>query len=88
MVRKRYTGPIVDVSFDGEICQHAAECVRGMPEVYDTAKRPWINMERVDTQELADKFRNVTKRCPSGALQLHEHEIDAAERQKNSSTFR
>jgi len=33
MTRRFYTGPVIDVSFDGEICQHAAECVRGVPEV-------------------------------------------------------
>ena len=40
MARKTYTGPIVDVSFDGEICMHAAECVRGMPTVFDPTARP------------------------------------------------
>lgn len=75
MVRKLYVGPVLDVSFDAAICIHAAECVRGMPEVYDTSKRPWINSDAVNTPELADEFRKVTLRCPSGALQLHEHEI-------------
>lgn len=36
VTRKLYTGPIVDVSFDLEVCQHSANCVRGMPEVFDT----------------------------------------------------
>lgn len=74
MTRKMYRGPLLDVSFDGAICQHAAECVRGMPAVYNTANRPWIAMDEVDTPEKAAKFREVTLRCPSGALQLHEHE--------------
>lgn len=73
MARKLYTGPIVDVSFDLDVCQHAAECVRGMPEVYDTSKRPWINAGYADTPERAARLREVTRRCPSGALQLHEH---------------
>lgn len=73
MVRKLYTGPLVNVSFDGEICQHAAECVRGMPEVFDTSKRPWIDPEMADTSELADKLREVIRRCPSGALNVEEH---------------
>ena len=79
MARKLYPGPIVDVSFDNEICQHAAECVHGMPEVYDTSQRPWINMRRVDTPEKAELFREVTRRCPSGALQIHEHEPRASD---------
>ena len=43
MARKLYTGPLVNVSFDLDVCQHAAECVRGMPSVFDTGKRPWID---------------------------------------------
>lgn len=76
MARKRYTGPIMDISFDGDLCQHAAECVRGMPEVFDTAKRPWINPEVADTAALADHLREVIRRCPSGALRIEEHAPD------------
>lgn len=77
MTRKRYTGPILDVSFDGAICEHAAECVRGMPTVFDTAKRPWINPEAANTEELAEHLREVIRLCPSGALHIEEHETIA-----------
>jgi uncharacterized Fe-S cluster protein YjdI len=73
MARKLYTGPITDVTFDLEMCRHAAECVRGMPEVFDTHKRPWINPEVANTPTLADKLREVIGRCPSGALEVAEH---------------
>jgi uncharacterized Fe-S cluster protein YjdI len=73
MTRKTYRGPLVDVSFDGEVCRHAAECVRGMPEVFDTTARPWINPEVARTADLADKLREVVGRCPSGALATVEH---------------
>jgi len=73
MTRKTYTGPIVDVSFDGSICQHAAECVRGMPSVFDTSARPWIDPEHARTSELAEELRVVIGRCPSGALEIVEH---------------
>ena len=73
MTRKTYTGPILDVSFDAEVCRHAAECVRGMPEVFDTAKRPWINPEVAATADLADHLRLVVGRCPSGALRIIHH---------------
>lgn len=79
MTRKLYTGPIVDVSYDGAVCEHAAECIRGMPSVFDTAKRPWINPEHADTPELADKLREVIRRCPSGALHIEEHDRPHAE---------
>ncbi|MGV8909013.1 MAG: (4Fe-4S)-binding protein [Propionicimonas sp.] len=72
MTRKEYRGPIIDVSFDPEVCRHAAECVRGMPEVFDTSKRPWINPTRADTPALAEHLRQVVGRCPSGALGIVE----------------
>ncbi|WOQ15768.1 (4Fe-4S)-binding protein [Raineyella sp. W15-4] len=70
MTRKLYTGRLVDVSFDGEICQHAAECVRGMPEVFNTRARPWINLEPAATPEGAAQLIAVVGRCPSGALKI------------------
>jgi predicted GNAT family acetyltransferase/uncharacterized Fe-S cluster protein YjdI len=73
MARKTYTGPLVDVSFDLEVCQHAAECVRGLPEVFNTQARPWINAEWADTRERAQSVRDVVARCPSGALHIEEH---------------
>lgn len=72
-MRKTYTGPLVDVSFDGEICAHAAECVRGMPAVFDPTARPWINPEVASSAEAADQLRAVVQRCPSGALEIVEH---------------
>ncbi|MGC4106389.1 MAG: (4Fe-4S)-binding protein [Thermomicrobiales bacterium] len=68
----------MNVSFDGAVCEHAAECVRGMPEVFDTAKRPWINPEVANTPERADHLRDVIRRCPSGALRIEEHDATEA----------
>ncbi|HEX7806361.1 MAG TPA: (4Fe-4S)-binding protein [Cellulomonas sp.] len=73
MTSKVYRGPLVDVSFDREVCRHAAECVRGMPDVFDTSARPWINPEVAGTTDLANRLREVVGRCPSGALAIVEH---------------
>lgn len=74
MTRKLYTGPLVNVSFDGAVCEHAAECVRGMPAVFNTARRPWIDPGVADTRDKADMVRDVVGRCPSGALRILEHD--------------
>lgn len=63
-MRKSYHGDGIDVTFDAKRCLHAAECVRGLPEVFDVKKRPWINPEGVDAEAVAE----VVRRCPSGAL--------------------
>ncbi len=64
--RKPYRGRDVVVSFDPAVCRHAAECVRGLPEVFDTAKRPWIQPDNADAARVIE----VVGRCPSGALRI------------------
>jgi uncharacterized Fe-S cluster protein YjdI len=61
---KRYDGEQIEVTYDVRRCLHAAECVRGMPLVFDTAKRPWIAPDAGDAEALAA----VIRRCPTGAL--------------------
>lgn len=64
--RKAYEGHDVIVSFDTAVCQHAAECVRGLPTVFDTHRRPWIDPDGAS----ADEVIEVVGRCPSGALRV------------------
>jgi uncharacterized Fe-S cluster protein YjdI/CDGSH-type Zn-finger protein len=64
---RRYAGAGVAVSFEAARCLHAAECVRGLPEVFDTARRPWISPDGAPPEVVAE----VVRRCPSGALQYH-----------------
>lgn len=54
------------VTWDAARCIHAAECVRGLPEAFDPAAKPWIRPEAADAASLAD----VVNRCPSGALRM------------------
>jgi uncharacterized Fe-S cluster protein YjdI len=39
---RAYTAPGVRVFYDRGRCLHFAECVRGLPQVFDVEKRPWI----------------------------------------------
>ena len=61
---RAYTAPEVTVYYDRGRCLHFAECVRGLPEVFDLKKRPWIQPENASAEEVAE----VVRRCPSGAL--------------------
>lgn len=63
--RRTYENDVVSVSFDADKCTHAALCVKGLPEVFDVNKRPWINVEGADPDAIIDQV----KKCPSGALQ-------------------
>ena len=61
---KRYTGREIEVTYDPVRCLHAAECVRGLPMVFDTSRRPWVEPDGADAEVLAA----VIERCPTGAL--------------------
>jgi uncharacterized Fe-S cluster protein YjdI/CDGSH-type Zn-finger protein len=54
----------IEVSFDPNLCSHAANCLRGLPEVFNLQARPWIQPEHATAEQLAE----VILRCPSGAL--------------------
>lgn len=68
-MRKTYAGREVDVSFDPEVCIHSGNCVRGLPAVFDTKRKPWIAPDAA----AADDVVAQVKRCPSGALQFERH---------------
>ncbi|AUH38913.1 (4Fe-4S)-binding protein [Streptomyces sp. CMB-StM0423] len=63
--KKSYEGKSITVTFEAGRCLHAAECVHGLPEVFDPDARPWIRPDGAEAERLAE----VVRRCPSGALQ-------------------
>ncbi len=54
------------VDFSPSRCIHAEECVRGLPEVFDTSKRPWVDPAQAEAAAIVD----VVEKCPTGALQF------------------
>ena len=73
--RKRYRGEAGDVSFDPARCRHAAECLRGLPAVFDAKRRPWILPDGAQPDDVV----RVVARCPTGALRTHPTEPTARE---------
>ncbi|MFF0273715.1 (4Fe-4S)-binding protein [Streptomyces sp. NPDC004330] len=61
---KEYEGEGITVTFEPRRCLHAAECVRGLPEVFDLSRRPWVLPDAAEAGLVAE----VVRRCPSGAL--------------------
>ncbi|MEV0532963.1 (4Fe-4S)-binding protein [Kitasatospora sp. NPDC050463] len=75
---RTYEGAGIAVTFDPQVCRHAAECVRGLPSVFDTARRPWISPDAAEPGLVAE----VVRRCPTGALtyRLADGDPEAPER--------
>jgi CDGSH-type Zn-finger protein/uncharacterized Fe-S cluster protein YjdI len=66
-VRERviqYKGKNIVVKFSIDRCTHVAECIMGLPDVFDVRRRPWIDADAASADEIAE----VILRCPTGAL--------------------
>ena len=61
---REYTNDQITVLWDAERCVHSGNCVRGLPQVFDVHKRPWISIDAAEAGAIAE----VITRCPSGAL--------------------
>ena len=61
---RKYEHGDLTVEYSVARCIHAAECVRGLPAVFDPKRRPWIDPSRAD----AGAVTEVVQRCPTGAL--------------------
>lgn len=59
-----YSNDAITVHWHPEKCIHSGNCVRGLPGVFDTKRRPWIDVNGAD----ADRVQAQVERCPSGAL--------------------
>lgn len=71
----RYTGDGIEVTWDKKRCIHAAECIRGLPAVFDTSERPWVQPEEAPNEDVAA----VIHRCPTGALHYRREQGPAEE---------
>lgn len=77
---KAYVGKTITIHDNRRICSHSAECLNGLPKVFDSCKKPWINVDGADASEIIA----VIERCPSGALSYtinDEHHVDWGDEQ-------
>lgn len=61
---KKYTNGELTVVWKPELCIHSTVCWKGLKNVFNPTKRPWISMEGENTQAIAEQV----SKCPSGAL--------------------
>ena len=61
---KEYGNGEITVFWKAELCIHSANCLIGLPEVFTSRKRPWINVHAADSKEIM----KIVDTCPSRAL--------------------
>lgn len=62
--KKEYSTGEVTVYWRSELCIHSANCIMALPGVFNTRKRPWINVNGGSTKEIIE----TVDTCPSRAL--------------------
>lgn len=65
--KREYSNGEVTIVWEPEACIHSAICAKGLPNVFRPKVRPWIRIEKAETEDLV----NQVKRCPSGALSFY-----------------
>jgi uncharacterized Fe-S cluster protein YjdI len=63
-ITKTYSNGEVTIIWKPSLCIHSAICFKGLGEVFDPRKRPWITPENSTTEKIIEQV----KKCPSGAL--------------------
>lgn len=78
----RYRGKEIEVTFDAKRCIHSAECVRGLPLVFDTSRTPWVLPDSASSAEVAA----IVRRCPTGALHYNHVDTNLSEPTPSENT--
>ncbi|MGD9932603.1 MAG: (4Fe-4S)-binding protein [Dehalococcoidia bacterium] len=61
---QRYEAGDLAVTFDPNLCIHAARCLQRLPEVFDVGRRDWVRPDAAPAEDVEAAIRA----CPSGAL--------------------
>lgn len=63
-MKKIYANKRIRVFWEPEKCTHSTNCLRGLPQVFDASKKPWVDIDAAE----AEAIKRCIDTCPSGAL--------------------
>lgn len=63
-VTKEYKKDDLTIVWQPKKCIHSEKCWRGLPEVFQYGKKPWVNPDGADKETIMARI----EQCPSGAL--------------------
>ena len=65
-VEREYRTDQIVVYWEPKLCIHTGNCLRGLHQVFNIRRRPWVNVTAASPDEIAA----VIQRCPTGALRF------------------
>ena len=77
-----YSSDGITVTYDAKRCIHAAECVHGVPGVFDPNRKPWIDASKGAPGAIAE----TVLKCPTGALHFERHDGGESEAPPDSNS--
>jgi len=69
-MKRVYHNDKITVYWDSDKCTHSAVCISCLPDVFNIRKRPWVNINQADAEEI----KRTIDKCPSGALSYKLHQ--------------
>ncbi len=83
-ITKKYSNGEMTIVWKPSECIHSGICFRGLGEVFDPRKRPWITIEKAPTERIVQQVKN----CPSGALSYYlDRDVDETSIKIESETI-
>jgi len=61
-----YINGEITVVWKPDVCIHSGICFKGLPQVFDPRRKPWIDISKTDSLRIIEQVKN----CPSGALSI------------------
>jgi uncharacterized Fe-S cluster protein YjdI len=63
---REYATDEIVVEWHPTLCFHSQNCVNALPQVFDSSRRPWIDVNAASAEEIED----AVDACPSAALRI------------------
>ena len=60
----KYNNGDITIIWKPDACIHSTHCWKGLREVFDPTRRPWIEPQAATSERIIEQI----KKCPSGAL--------------------
>ena len=82
-VERAYGNEQIAVYWEPKLCIHSAHCIRGLPQVFNPAARPWVAIDAATADQIAETIMT----CPTGALHFERLDGGPQEGQVETTTI-